>query len=253
VTRELAAAAAAYGPDATVHLGDLVYRGEEEGSPAQAYARKFYRALEPLLESGPIYPVLGNHELDGPVQSDGVPYYFTAFPALPEWCCGDEASLGRREWYRVAWGHWQFLFLNSQAFYGYGDGEAQNAWLERQLGDSAFAGTIPVMHIAPFSEGLHTHDGVPLRSGWHQRFVAADVPLVLAGHDHNYERFLEEGVAYVVSGGGSTVLYEQEEELPGEITFTKQTHFLLIDLAPDGFRLQAITEQGVVLDQFTWP
>ena len=253
VTRDLAAAAADYAPDATVHLGDLVYRGEEEGSAAQAYARKFYSALEPLLESGPIYPVLGNHELDGPVSPDGVPYYFTAFPSLPEWCCGDEASSGRREWYRVVFGSWQFLFLNSQAFYGYGDGEAQNAWLERQLGDPAFAGTIPVMHIAPFSGGLHTNDGGPLRSSWHPRFVAADIPLVLAGHDHNYERLLVDGVAYIVSGGGSSVLYAKEEELPGEAIFTADNHFLLLELGPDSLQVQAITELGEVIDQYTWP
>lgn len=253
VTRELAVAAAAFAPDATLHLGDLVYRGEEERTASEAYARKFYLALEPLLESGPIYPVLGNHELDGPVQSEGVPFYFTAFPTLPEWCCGDGASTGRREFYRVVWGNWQFLFLNSQAFYGYGDGEAQNAWLQRHLDDPAFAATVPVMHIPPFSEGLHTHDGGPLRAEWHPRFVAADVPLVLAGHDHNYERFLVDGIAYVVSGGGSRVLYAKEEELPGEITFAAQNHFLLIELGSGTLQVRAITEQGQVIDQYTWP
>ncbi|MEX2030979.1 MAG: metallophosphoesterase [Anaerolineales bacterium] len=253
LTLELAAAAAAFAPDATLHLGDLVYRGEEEGTAAAAYARKFYHALEPLLVSGPIYPVLGNHELDGPVSRDGAPYYFSAFPTLPEWCCGDEGSTGSREWYRVVFGTWQFLFLNSQAFYGYGDGEAQNAWLERRLGDAEFFATVPVMHIAPFSGGLHTTDGGPLRSVWHPRFVAADVPLVLAGHDHNYERFLVDGVSYVVSGGGSRVLYAKEEELPGEVIFAARNHFLLLDLGPDGFQVQAITELGEVIDQYTWP
>lgn len=253
VTRELAVAAAAFAPDATLHLGDLVYRAEEEGSPRQAYARKFYLALQPLLESGPIYPVFGNHELDGGVQEQSGPFYYTAFPLLPDWCCGEDASPGRREWYRVAWGSWQFLFLNSQAFYGHGDLLPQNAWLDRRLSDPAFTATIPLMHVAPFSAGLHSQDGSPLRSAWHPRFAEAGVPLVLAGHDHNYERFFVDNVTYVVSGGGSAVLYARQTDLPGEITFAAQSHFLLIDLGSETLQVQAITEQGEVIDRYTWP
>ena len=253
VTRELAVAAAAFAPDATLHLGDLVYRGEEEGSPTQAYARKFYLALQPLLESGPIYPVFGNHELDGPVQGDDAPYYYHAFPLLPEWCCGEDASPGRREWYRVVWGDLQFLFLNSQAFYGHGDLPSQNEWLDRRLADPAFSATIPLMHIAPFSAGLHSRDGSPLRSAWHPRFAEAGVPLVLAGHDHNYERFFVDNVTYVVSGGGSAVLYARQAEIPGEIQFSARNHFLVIDLVAGQVTVRAITEEDHLIDEYTWP
>lgn len=253
VTPQIAHVAAAYAPDATLHLGDLVYRGEEEGTPQEAYARKFYFALEPLLESGPIYPVLGNHELDGPVQGEDGPYYYSAFPLLPEWCCEEGASPDRREWYRVTWGTWQFLFLNSQAFYGHGDLAAQNAWLDLRLGDPAFSATIPLMHIAAFSAGLHISDGAPLRSSWHPRFVEAEVPFVLAGHDHNYERILVDGVTYLVSGGGSAVLYSRQTDLPGEMKFSAQNHFLVIDLVAGQFTVRAITQEDQVIDEYTWP
>ena len=253
VTRGMAEAAAALSPDATIHTGDLVYLGQQEGSAAAAYGEKFYQALAPLLQSGPIYPVLGNHELDGPVRAAGIPYYYTSFPLIPELCCDDGVGPERREWYSAAWGGWQFVFLNSQAFYGHGDRAAQDVWLDQRLGDPDFVFTVPVMHIAAFSAGAHVGDGAPLRSSWHPRFAAAGVPLVLSGHDHNYQRIVVDGVTYVVSGGGSGVLYRRTVDLAGGVVFDSRTHFLVVDLSAGGAAVQALAPDGTLIEEFTVP
>lgn len=253
VTREMAEAAADLLPDATIHTGDLVYQGGQEGSAAAAYGEKFYWALAPLLRSGPIYPVLGNHELDSPVRAAGIPYYYTSFPALSELCCGDDAAPDRREWYSVSWGAWQFLFLNSQAFFGHGDRAAQDAWLDRRLEDAEFAFTVPVMHVAAFSAGAHIGDGAPLRSSWHPRFAAAGVPFVLSGHDHNFQRIVVDGVTYVVSGGGSGVLYRRTRDLAEGAAFEARSHFLVVDLTAEGATVKALASDGSLIEAFAVP
>ena len=43
-----------------------------------------------------------------------------------------------------------------------------------------------------------------VREAWSPLFAEFDVPLVLAGHDHDYQRSRpQDGVTYVVSGGGA--------------------------------------------------
>lgn len=253
LTREMAEAAAGLLPDATIHTGDLVYLGQQEGSATAAYGDKFYHALAPLLQSGPIYPVLGNHELDGPVRAAGIPYYYTAFPPIPELCCEDTASPERREWYSVAWGGWQFVFLNSQAFFGHGDRAAQDAWLDERLADLDFVFTVPVMHVAPFSAGAHVGDGAPLRSSWHPRFAAAGVPFVLSGHDHNYQRVIVDGITYLVSGGGSGVVYRRTRDLAGSLAFDARSHFLVVDLSPERAAVRAVDLDGAIIEEFSIP
>ena len=78
-----------------------------------------------------------------------------------------------------------------------------------------------------------------------------DLPLVLAGHDHDYQRSEPvEGVTYVVSGGGGASIRPT-----GTADFTSvsvsTTHFLDLLVYDDRLVARAIDASGSLVDRFT--
>lgn len=249
-TRELIELMAGYDLDFVLHTGDSVYNAYEESTPAEAFARKYFQMFAPLLLQAPIFPVLGNHDFDRPARADGRPYFVRAFPALSDLSVPPSA-LGT--WYSFERSGIQFIMLDSQAFHGTGGRAEQTAWLEERLKDPSFRFSIPVFHTPPYTSGLHRSDGKALRLDWNPLFEAASVPLVFSGHDHNYERIERDGSTYVVSGGGSPVLYRETERLEGSQAFNAQMHFVLVEITEDRLSLSAIDIDGKVLDRAIIP
>lgn len=252
VTRQLAELMATYDLDFVLHTGDIVYRVGENSGPAEAFALKYFQPFAPLLRQTTIYPVLGNHEYDSAALKDGQPYYDAVFPAIPDLSASRGGEQETRHWYAVSYGPIQFIMLNSQVFWRGGDEIAeQDAWLSERLSDGRFTVTIPVFHVPPYTSGLHAHDGIPIQTNWVSRFEPSVVPIVLSGHDHNYERLIVNGITYIVTGGGSSVLYPLLNRLPESQFFARETHFVLLEIYPDHLDLSAITCEGKILDQAT--
>jgi len=138
--------------------------------------------------------VLGNHD----VRVEGGRYEF------------DELQMPGR-YFRRAIGSDELYLLDSNDVDG-----AQTTWLERTLARSRARWRIAVMHHPPFTCGNYSaHREIVDR--WVPLFERYRVRLVLAGHDHNYQRFApRRGVRYVVHGGGSpTQLYTLKSCPPG--------------------------------------
>lgn len=252
VTVRLAERLATLGPDLVFHTGDLVYLAYQEGSSEGAYEEKWYQTLSSLLQSSVIYPVVGNHEYDADAGQDGIPYYFHAFPMLDALEGGwHESTPGNeRQWYALELGSIQVLFLNTQLLYGLAGKEAQNQWLESRLGDTHFSSTIVVFHVPPYTSGRHDRDGIPVISNWIPAFEASNVRLVLSGHDHNYERFLHKGITYLVSGGGSSVLYSLQERHEDSQHFDAVTHFVWLEIDAGRIEITAIDVDGNTIDTY---
>jgi hypothetical protein len=231
----------------------VVYNMGEDASTFDAYRRKWFDVFSPLLHSTVIYPVVGNHDIESATLWNGVPFYYHVFPpfADPQFAPSDDA--GKRRWYAFAYGDLQFVMLDTQAFFGEGGSAAQDAWLAGRLADSRFKHTIAVFHVPPYDAGRHVTDSPPVRVDWSPQFEAAGVPLVLSGHDHNYQRFLEDGTTYVISGGGSATLYAQTQTPDGLQAFARQTHYVLLEVYADHIDLTAIALGGAVIDQATIP
>lgn len=247
-TRELIELMNSYDLDFVLHTGDAVYKANEQSGPAEAYATKYFKMFAPLMHDAPIFPVLGNHDYDQPARSDGRPYFVRAFPALTDPSVPDFA-LGT--WYAFERSGIQFLMLDSNAFHGGGGRAEQTAWLEERLADPSYRFSIPVFHTPPYTSGLHQNDGQALRFDWTPLFESAGTPLVLSGHDHNYERILLDGVTYLVSGGGSPVLYRETERVEGSQTFHRKMHFVRVEVYQGRIELAAIGIGGSVLDRAT--
>lgn len=249
ITTELTQQMASYDLDFVLHTGDIVYRVYDNQDVQEAYAIKYFETLAPILKRFPLYPVPGNHEYDVAAMVEDDSYYFHVFPALPDTESFVSGGTERRNWYAVAFGELQLLMLDTQLFWrGIGITD-QTAWLEQRLLDDQFHITIPVGHVPPFTSGIYPNDGILVQRDWVPLFEAAPVPLVLSGHDHNYQRLESNGIVYIVTGGGSSVLYPQGELQPESHYFARRTHFVLLELHLDHIRLKAITPSGEVLDQ----
>lgn len=245
ITTSVAEAMASHSPDFAIHTGDLVYHVSDHPSPYDAFYRKWYSPLQALLTAMPVYPVVGNHDIEQATRLEGVPFYYLAFPSFT-----GTSFEGRNQWYAFGYGAWQFIMLDTQTFFGEAGRAEQNAFLEERLADPAYAHSIVSFHVAAMtSSSVHPDDGAAVRDQWSPLFEAANVPLVIAGHVHAYERNQLGGVTYVTSGGGSSALYGEGERLPETQAYVSRSHYVIVDLYPDRIEIMAIALNGDVLDQ----
>ena len=197
--RALVARIAELHPDALLISGDLPYDGSNPDD-YQVFLRETGVWRDEHLR---LYPALGNHELHKD-EAREPKNWWTAFPALK----------GRR-WYSVAFGSEYLIALDSDL--PLTEGSRQQLWLADQLEHLP-----PETHFVFFSlhhppvadsiEGNHSHDVRPNEKAL-TTFLAKQAPLsraqfiVIAGHIHNYQRFSQDGITYLVSGGGGAKPY----------------------------------------------
>jgi len=61
------------------------------------------------------------------------------------------------------------------------------------------------------------------------------------------------GITYIVSGGGSTILYGKEDTREESEFFTAQSHFVILNLYPDRIDMSAYGLGGETLDSYIIP
>ncbi|MEK7158133.1 MAG: metallophosphoesterase [Patescibacteria group bacterium] len=125
-----------------------------------------------------LLPAPGNHDYRTP----GAAGYFGYF--------GDRAGENSHGFYSTTIGAWRIIALNSNCEVpgiGCTADSPQAQWLKEQLAKSDVRCTLAFMHHPRFSSGNHgnTEAVQPL---WNLLYQF-NADLVLAGHDHNYERF----------------------------------------------------------------
>jgi predicted phosphodiesterase len=251
-TRALISEMAAASVDFVLHAGDVVDETDEGINPYDSYAAKFYDVFEPVLRTGPVYTVPGNHDYDLDIRYNGEPFYFHAFPPFPDPAFPPQDGDARNQFYEFEVDGVRFLMLDSQVLFGAPGREAETQWLKERLSEPGYRASIVVVHVAPFSSSsVHPQDSLPVRSAWVPLFEQARVAAVISGHFHQYERLAVNGIPYVVTGGGSSTLYAPGEMLPQSQVFRRQSHFLLGEIDSDSLTLTAIGLDGQTIDQLT--
>jgi tartrate-resistant acid phosphatase type 5 len=136
------------------------------------------------------FPALGNHDW---YTTGAVPYldYFT----LP----------GNERYYDMAWGNVHAFAVDSDPSEpdGVSSTSTQAQWLKTRMASSSARWKVVTMHHPPFSSGPHA--STPYMQWPYKEWGAS---LVLAGHDHIYEKLEEGGLPYVVIGLGGASLYQ---------------------------------------------
>jgi hypothetical protein len=122
-------------------------------------------------------PSAGNHDYGTP----GAAGYFRYF--------GAAAGEPGKGYYSYALAGWHVVAINSNCRFvgGCGPGSPQLEWLRRDLSLSRAQCTVAYWHHPRFSSGLHgsSAEMAPIWEALH----AARADVVIAGHDHTYERF----------------------------------------------------------------
>jgi hypothetical protein len=215
--------------DFIIHTGDIAY---ENGTRAEL-EQNFFKPYADYLKYFPVFPASGNHEYSS---EDAAPFR-EAF-VLPE----NGAPGGTERWYSFNWGDVHFVALDTER-----SGPVQAAWLDADLTANTLPWTIVYWHKPPFSSGEHGNDGgaqtyfVPLMEKHH-------VPLVLNGHDHDYERTKpQNGVVYVVTGGGGRGV--RPVGASGFTAFSDAViHFVYVTVSGNELALHAIDGLGDEFD-----
>lgn len=214
------------GYDALLLLGDMIY---PQGDVATVESRVIEPYAPIVADGATLLPVLGNHDYGS----------------------GDEdqimAALGRPDrWYVEQIGSVRVVVLDSNRVRD----ATQTDWLRATLEEPQPPGTwtVVAMHHPAYSAGSHGSD-LSVQRRWGPLFAAADVPLVLAGHDHDYQRSTpQDGVTYVVSGAGAQLRPTGRAEFTAVSAST--LHYLDLLFYDDRLIVRAIDQSGVLVDTF---
>jgi hypothetical protein len=215
-------------PGEVLALGDLAY-------PSGA-ADTFKHCYDPVWGSfkDRTHPTPGNHDYE----TAGAAGYFQYFGAA----AGDPA----KGYYSYDLGSWHIVALNSNCAQigGCDAGSPQEQWLRADLTAHTNACTLAYMHHPRYSSGPHG-DNSAVQPLW-QDLYDFNAELVLAGHDHDYERFAPQdangmldqnrGIREFVVGTGGVSEYEFGTPKPNsEIRKTATFGVLELILRPTGY------------------
>jgi acid phosphatase type 7 len=180
-------------------------------------------------------PSPGNHDYE----TRGAQGYFDYF--------GGAAGDPGEGYYSYDLGTWHIIVLNSNcdAVGGCDERSRQGQWLRSDLAAHSATCTLAYWHAPLFSSGKEHGGDEAMRPAWEMLYQAgADV--VLAGHEHNYERFApqdpdgrpdaQRGIRQFVVGTGGKSLYPFGQQLRTSEVHTAETFgVLVLTLRPRGY------------------
>jgi 3',5'-cyclic AMP phosphodiesterase CpdA len=222
--------------DLLVHTGDIAYPVSSDAALEELY----FGTYRGLMARTPFYPCPGNHDY-----IDNLAPYLR-WHALPNAQGTVAAHEGR--YYRFEAKGVEFLSLDSNE--PLWEGKAMLDWLDARLAASRAFWRIVYFHHPPYTGGKHATDETCKLAAERlaPRLERARIPLVLNGHDHNYQRSLSGDTTYLVTGGGGAWLYEAGAH--ERLQMSGNWHHYLRALV-DGWkmRVEAVGLDGSVLDQ----
>jgi hypothetical protein len=222
--------------------GDLAYEG---GSPDEF---KFCYGATWGEFKDRTKPALGNHEYVNP----------TAHGYFEYW--GAQAGPVGKGYYSYDLGTWHIVVLNTNCYSeilgGCGRGSPQETWLRKDLSAHPDGCVLAYGHHALFSSGVFRSHAIhpELKELWLDLY-AAHAALVLAGHEHSYERFAPQdpdghadpvnGIREIVVGTGG----RNHDPLGfaianSEVRNTDTYGVLKLTLTPGHYTWQFIPEEG---------
>lgn len=209
-----------------INTGDLT----ETGIDDQQWQNEFFAPALPLMHYLPMWTTLGNHD------GNHVSYY--ELFSLP----------GNESWYRFEYGSVEFFSLNSTEELD--PKSEQYLWLAEALERSTAHWKVVFLHHPAFACTETRLPGFgPMRDYIVPLLEKYSVDLVLAGHDHLYGRGEQNGVDYVITGGGGAWTYPPTVQEPNTLC-VREHHYLVVDVDQDLLRIRAINIDGEEIDSF---
>jgi predicted phosphodiesterase len=206
-------------------LGDNIYGSERP----KDFERKFSTPYKAVIDAGvPFYAALGNHD------EPNIQIHYKPF------------NMDGKRYYTFRKDDIEFFVVDSTYMT-----TEQVRWLEKSLAESKTGWKIAYMHHPIYSSGKRHGSDVELRTFIEPLFVKYGVSVVLAGHEHFYERLKpQNGIAYFTAGSAGKLrsgnirrgpLYDQG--------FDTDLSFMLFEQSGDNLHFQVISRLAKTVDQ----
>jgi Calcineurin-like phosphoesterase len=216
-----------------VMVGDNMYGAD---TPSD-YVKKFETPYKPLLDKGvKFYAALGNH--DNPNQR-----FYKQFSMNGERFYTFRGSGGGLA--KLTEGGVRFFAIDSN----YLD-KSQLDWLSKELAASGSDWKICFFHHPLYSSGKTHGSALETRAVLEPIFLKDNVSVVLAGHDHIYERIKpQKGILHFVVGSGGSL--RRGDLRKTDLTangFDQDYAFMIVEIDGDDMYFQAISRKGETVD-----
>jgi hypothetical protein len=228
--------AKSYRPRYALLLGDEQYQSGSAAEFRGAYD-KTWGALKSITK-----PIPGNHEYN----TSGASAYYSYF----------SAQTRAPGYYAFNVNNWRVYALNSNCTKV--DCSAEAAWLERDMTQNPRKCSMLMMHHPLYSSGLEHGDSPQGQAFWRVG-LAHGADVVLAGHDHDYERFQRmnadgrsaaKGILSFVVGTGGKNLYHTAGLRSGSMVYdAHRAGVLALKLGTVRYGWQYKTIDGRVIDK----
>ncbi|HHO52921.1 MAG TPA: metallophosphoesterase family protein [Deltaproteobacteria bacterium] len=227
-------------PDFYVFSGDMV-----EFGTLQEEWDSWFAAAGDVLARKALVPAHGNHEF---LSAN----YFAQF-SLPN----------NEQWFSVRYGDLQLLSLNDTV-QDEADRTVHQVEFQRGVLSASDAGyTLVTHHQSAFATCTRHGSDERLRGSWVPVWDEFGVDVVVAGHNHIYERSvpirggaevgIEAGTTYLVTGGAGAPLYDEWEDDWFSNVVDPVEHYIIADFGPTGAEFVVRDLVGNVIDSFTIP
>jgi 3',5'-cyclic AMP phosphodiesterase CpdA len=223
VGEQMAATHARFPFELVIMLGDNLYGRQKP----KDYVDKFERPYAAILKAGVrFFAALGNHD-------DPNSRFYQGF------------NMGGARYYTFVRNGVRFLVLDTNLM-----NPAQLTWLERVLQESTEEWKVAYFHHPLYSSAGRHGSQLELRVTLEPLLVRYGVNVVFSGHDHTYERFKpQKGITYFVAGsGGQLRRADVSASDATAASFDRDQAFMVVEIAGDDMRFQAITRTGRVVD-----
>lgn len=215
-------------PDLVAHAGGMV------GSTQVARWRDFEQLTAPLTQICSFYGCRGRGETRA---------YIAARSGCPE------PRLLGDNFFSFDFRGAHFVFLDTEQRVDRDD--PQTRWLAADLASAAERPIFVFAHRAVFG-AAERFILVGGEQWWHPLFVRHRVRVVFSGARHLYHRVNEDGVAYLITGGGGGPLdpvMARRQLAPGDVA-ASFNHCIEVTLADGAIRCRALDSEGRTRDEF---
>jgi tartrate-resistant acid phosphatase type 5 len=226
-----------------ITLGDNNYELGSATTVDQNIGQYYHEFISPYTGSyglgdtvNRFFPCLGNHDWN---TAGATPYlnYFT----LPD----------NERYYDFVRGTVHFFVVDSDT--NEPDGTLSNSlqaqWLHDKLDSSTAQWKLIYFHHPPYSSG--TRHGSTVRMQW--PFQSWGATAVLSGHEHNYERIVQNNFPYFVNGLGGRSLYTTfgTPVAGSQIRYASNYGAMLCEANEDSIIFKFVTRTGVTIDSYS--
>jgi hypothetical protein len=201
---DVAALVHSWTPDFIITVGDDNYPSGAADTIDPHIGQYYHDYISPYsgtygagADQNRFFPTLGNHDW----YTTGAQPYLDYFH-LP----------GNERYYDFVWGPVHFFAIDSDEHEpdGVNQASVQAIWLQKALAASTSRWNVVYFHHAPYTSGVLHGSTTWMR--W--PFAAWGADVVMAGHEHTYERLSVDGIPYFVNGLGGGAIYNFGDILP---------------------------------------